>query len=624
MGCCGGWYEHRSANSFAHTYCVYFYTLYRRHRVLVRNHQNLIRHNHGLTNMTLQLEQTIIEEQIEQAQSVVGCSTDEAFMHWSYSLFFESEDGEVPTDELIDGSQEKHVDIIHIEDYPDDSHAKIYIIQSKNTMGFSSNSMILISNGLRWIFQQPKQDYENLGNSPLVAKIKEIRELRKNYGASNLDVQVLFITKGDTQTLSQEYHQERDSMLNKWSSVNFQSFEVAEIGAKELVDRLNELEATTRKINEDIKVVYDVNRPSIIQFQSEGIRSFICTVPAYEIARVAGTEPKNAIFDKNVRRYLGLRGRVNSDIYYTCTNHETAQRFWFMNNGITMVCDKIDFTLDPDNPSIKVNNVQIINGCQTSLTLKQARDDGALCEEVYIQAKIFESTNQDFVNKIVLATNNQNSINHRDLYANDDKQILIQKIMEEQYQYYYERKANEFRDDKTIPKGRVVNNEKAAQAYLAIVKKKPTVARAQKYKIFTDEYYSELFEKAQVGHLLLAYLIYKLCADQGKIRSKTLDSSDLEHSVVTYGVFHVARVLGFLVFNSETWPKQGSSKLNEKIKQFSDANNEAVKLYEQARDIMVDVLSKNEDKFTSPNNYFKSHGIQSHINVALKTEDAAP
>ncbi|MBK1670200.1 hypothetical protein CKO28_19385 [Rhodovibrio sodomensis] len=225
---------------------------------------------------------------------------------------------------------------------------------------------------------------------------------------------------------------------------------------------------------------------------------------------------------------------------------------------------------------------------------------------------------------MVLATNNRNSINHRDLYANDDKQILIQKIMREQYGYYYERKANEFRDDKTIPRGRIVNNEKAAQAYLAIVQKKPTVARAQKYKIFTDEYYSGLFEKADVGQLLLSYLMYKLCADQGKIQARKLDSSDLQHSVVTYGVFHVARILGFLTFNSEKWPKHNDKSLADKIELFSEAGNEAIKLYEQARDLMVKVVRSNEDKFTSPNNYFKSHGIQSHINSALHTEDSPP
>ncbi|WP_200342553.1 hypothetical protein [Rhodovibrio sodomensis] len=139
-------------------------------------------------------------------------------MHWAYSLYFEPEDDEVPADELIDGAQEKHVDIIHIEDHPEDSHAKIYIIQTKNTKGFSSNSLILINNGLRWIFEKPKSEYENLKNSSLIAKTKEIRELRKNYGTSNLEVQVLFITKGDTYELSEEYKQEKNRCNRKVES----------------------------------------------------------------------------------------------------------------------------------------------------------------------------------------------------------------------------------------------------------------------------------------------------------------------------------------------------------------------------------------------------------------------
>lgn len=85
-----------------------------------------------------------------------------------------------------------------------------------------------------------------------------------------------------------------------------------------------------------------------------------------------------------------------------------------------MVCDFFDFTRDPDNPSLKIKNAQIVNGCQTTVTLREAYEKKKLDESVKVLLRVYSTDNPSLVEKITLTTNNQNKITDRDdLRAND-------------------------------------------------------------------------------------------------------------------------------------------------------------------------------------------------------------
>ena len=230
------------------------------------------------------------------------------------------------------------------------------------------------------------------------------------------------------------------------------------MGVNEL-DRINNMRRNKgRNIDANIPIVYDANRPSIIEFDTAGVRSILCTVSGADLAKLAQIEPRDAIFDSNVRGNLGLGGQVNKSIYNTASNDGGAENFWFMNNGITMVCDDLSVVRDPDNPSVKVDNVQIINGCQTTSSIRSAFEDQKLSDKVKVQIKIYESKDQKFIDDVVIATNNQNSIGTRDLHANDEIQQLIQRKIEEDFGLFYERKRGEAKSAK-IPKANVIGSE---------------------------------------------------------------------------------------------------------------------------------------------------------------------
>lgn len=533
----------------------------------------------------------------------------EDFLRWIYDLLFGLDEDEIPTDELIEGSGEKQLDVIRVEDDVENRKAHIHIVQAKKTSGFAANVVVLIANGLSTVLETKKADVAKLKNKVLSEKILEIRDLLKTYGYGSVELSIYFATLGNTEDTGQEIHEATEKLKGKANSFGFAEFNFHLLGAAELYDLWFEKFNADRRINQDINIIYDVNRASIIEYMAEGYKAVVCTISGEEVARLASLEPKDAIFDMNVRGHLGLGGRVNSSILRAAQIESEAKTFWFKNNGITMVCKKLDVNKDPDEPVVKVQNVQIINGCQTSVTLREVHKAGKLQDSVRLLAKIFQIDDSSLISKIVLATNNQNSIVSRDLYANDECQMLIQQTVATKLGLFYERKRGEARANGRT-RSETIDSEKAGQAYLAIKKKQPTTSRAQKYKIYDTDLYVEIFEKSSPLQLALCYSLYEYCKKRGLKEAKKLERGDDTHSLLTYGVFHLARAFSYFVFKSEELPANEetliavTSKLRNNDKSLNAPFNKAKKLCSR-------VLKK--AKVASANNYFKAQQAQQQI-----------
>lgn len=565
-----------------------------------------------------QIRKTFIEEQTEYLASQATDNLDEAFEFLVTSLIFDIEPEEIDAQDMIGGSQDKQMDVIRITDKEDEGSAEIEIIQAKNVNGFSSDICIKIRNGLKWMFEIPKSEYSTLKNQDLVNKIKELRELRSKYGPSNLNVFVYFVTKGNTGELSEEYLQERKILVEKYSSVGFGKFEYKEVGSIELVDYIDEQDRLKKQVDIRLPIQYDVNKPSVLKYISGETEALICTVLGSDLAKVTNQEPKDAIFDMNVRPFYGTKGKVNSDIYSTCTGKD-SYRFWFLNNGVTMVCDEFDLIQDPDKTEVKIINAQIVNGCQTTVTIREAFNSQELKADVRVLLRVYSTDNPKLVEKITLTTNNQNKITSRDLRANDKVQRDVQRLMEEKFEFKYERKNKEFSKVRGIARQKVVPNTKAAQAYLAIVRKKPSNARGYLGAIWSD-FYKEIFTNATVSDLLATYLIYKYCNEMAMKARKFSELTRDELDVRVYGSFHIARVIGYFITN-DRWGKNNLQFIDDLIPKLVDKSKMTEELYISAQNLVLSIRnSENEENKTVPALYFKTKRLQNSINQKLNSQ----
>jgi len=562
----------------------------------------------------LKIRQNWINEQTLHLKKELNFrKTDVAFLWLVISLLLDLSPDQIDPEDIVDGGQDKQIDFIHIDDNQDKGYAEILLVQAKNTDGFSSNTVIKIENGLDWIFERPLDDVKQLKNKSFRNKIEEIRQLRISYGASNLSIKVYHITNGDKSSLSHEYLEQSKKILDKYSNLGFDDFIFDQLGAHELVELINESERVKKQIDVSIPIIYDVNRASVMEFSQGDTKAFVCTISGEELAKLAATEPRDAIFDLNVRPYYGSKGKVNRDIRETCTNDD-APRFWFLNNGLTMVCDYFDFTRDPDNPVLKIKNAQIVNGCQTTVTIREAYEKNELDKRVKVLLRLYATDNSTLIDKITLTTNNQNKVTSRDLRANDAVQRDIEKLMLEKYGYYYERKNKQYRNLRGPNKKKIVPSPKAAQSYLAIVRAKPANARGYLGAIWSD-FYSEIFEHASVIDLLVSYKIFQMCREKSLEIKKLKRVSAIKKDCSVYGIFHIARVIGFLLLRDQ-WGHQNTDKVERILKMF-EQNSLDEKDYDKAINIIIKLRKADKKEYPVPAMYFKNTVSQRKLNNYL-------
>lgn len=557
----------------------------------------------------MDIREQIVEDQIEKLNVNLDLNDEnKAFQIFGHSLFIDSSVYLYDDNDDVDGGQDKQIDNITIEEK--DGEGIIYITQSKNEDSFSSNSLIQIKNGLNWIFNKKRADVDTLANVKFRDKIKNCKDLIALIGPSNIEVRVAYITNGLSTNISDECIQEIRSIKEKFDNDTFSKFTFEMIGAIEIVDRINSQEKKNKKIRADIEIKYDTNSPSLIKYHSHGLKGIICTTTAKEIARIVKEDDKGFVFDLNVRKYLGNLGAVNKDIKETCSDEDTSYLFWFLNNGVTIVCDKVDTVTDPDNPHLKIENLQIVNGCQTSSSLAIAEQEGILQEDTMVILKVFETSDLELVDKVVLTTNNQNKITNRNLRANDK----IQRDLERAFaihSFFYERKPRQFQDKDST---KIIPNELAATAYLAIALKRPSDARSRKYKIWSD-YYDSIFKSIHVETFIVNHLIKQRTTKYIKSSNLVNSTDDLKRYVAKNGQFHVARMASFIYRKLDNW--SDVNLLKSQLLELESDPNFIDEHVQNGFDAIIQVLNDNDALKVDLNNTLKSSSFDNLLSAEL-------
>lgn len=186
-------------------------------------------------------------------------------------------------------------------------------------------------------------------------------------------------------------------------------------------------------------------------------------IPTIEIAKILD-QYKNSILKYNPRSYLEIQGKsVNSAIRDTIMNKRTNE-FALFNNGITMLSDETFLNLkigQKDKAQLLVKNPQIINGGQTAYTLGKVLAENPDKSEIFegkevllkvitfLDDEIDSTKKRQLIREISKATNQQSVVTNADKKANDEIQVIIQRVLFKRLGIFYERKRGEFGDGVT-------------------------------------------------------------------------------------------------------------------------------------------------------------------------------
>ena len=245
----------------------------------------------------------------------------------------------------------------------------------------------------------------------------------------------------------------------------------------------------------------------------------------------------NKLFERNIRHYLGLAGnRVNEAVAATLRDPGQRANFYFYNNGLTLTCSQFRHNaLQRDSWTVHVNDLQIVNGGQTTRTVQRVYEQiGAEIGAAEVLVRIYEIQPDDseLVEAITFATNSQNPVDLRDLKANDPRQKnLAEAIAGLGYKYRAKR------EDQTVTADEFTSAV-IAEAVLAVWRNRPHQARFSGREHF-GALYNTIFEKNLNGaQAIIAALLLRHAENRRKRPPQ--DAPDF----LAYGSRFIAMLMG--------------------------------------------------------------------------------
>ncbi len=134
------------------------------------------------------------------------------------------------------------------------------------------------------------------------------------------------------------------------------------------------------------------------------------------------------LFDQNIRRSLGLT-EVNQKIRTTLK--DSPEAFWYLNNGITVLCESLSKTLKGSSRSVGTFDLigaSVVNGAQTVRSIFEVaheNPDTADDARVWVRLISLAGCPAGFAGVVTEATNTQNQVEARDFVSLDPVQAAL-------------------------------------------------------------------------------------------------------------------------------------------------------------------------------------------------------
>ncbi len=348
---------------------------------------------------------------------------------------------------LCDGAGDGGIDVALLDtgpdsssDAPEESGHSWYLVQSKYGSAFAGTATLL-TEGQKVVDtldgRRPRL------NSLAEGTLERLNNFRNGAGPSDRII-LVFATE---RPLSDTERRALDDVRNMGRGRLGPLFDVEAISIQTIFNRLREEAAAQAGQRLSIDV-----RAHVVPSGEDLLVGSIGLLDLHDFLRRYRnrTGDLDQIFEKNVRRFLGGRGKVNRGMQATL--RDAPERFGLYNNGITLVVS--DYSLADDDLSLV--EPYIVNGCQTSRTIwevcHQRLDSGGTGANPEVDAWKARAAQGSVVVKVIKVgnsgelllqaitryTNSQNAVREKDFLALTEDFRTWQRQLADHYDIYLE------------------------------------------------------------------------------------------------------------------------------------------------------------------------------------------
>lgn len=326
-------------------------------------------------------------------------------------------------------------------DEPEESGHSWYLIQSKYGSAFSGTDTLL---------REGQKVIDTLdGKRPKLNSLAEgLQERLSNFrNAAGQSDRVVLVFATERNLLEPERRVLDDLRAMGRARIGT-LFDVEAISIETIFQRLQEQEAeqASQRLGIELKATFAASGGGLLvgAIKLTNLYDFL---KSYR----AETGDLDRIYEKNVRRFLGARGKVNRAMQATL--REAPERFGLYNNGITIVVH--DFEEGPNG--VMLIEPYIVNGCQTTRTIWEVchqrlssggtgsnpeRDQWKARAEIGVVVakivKVGEAGGEVLLGAITRYTNSQNAVREKDFLALTGDFRTWQRELSDHYDLYLE------------------------------------------------------------------------------------------------------------------------------------------------------------------------------------------
>jgi hypothetical protein len=368
------------------------------------------------------LDQRLIASRVKAEADERGVPLSKGFAPIVLQALFRLTETEV-NDCITDGGNDQGIDAVHIEG---GQQPVVHLINCRYresetrsaSRNFPSAELSKILSFLDLAISGSTDSEGTLLNSELADKVNLISKLLDDGAPVNFRVHL--VSNG----LPLQPN-EREAFLGRLTP--YKHVKLSEVGVSELASLLSQ--RTPQNLEVKLKLSSAVHSQKTYA-GALSVNAIVCSVSADQIVEFvrdkANPDKVNwDVFDQNLRGFLGLANDVNDRVFRTAVG-EDCYKFWYLNNGIAIVCQEFRIQPRRERPTITLVDPQIVNGCQTSNVLFEVwRDRPERLGEIDVMVRIYSTNDDQMRREIAQATNTQTKVTARDLRSND---LVQQKI----------------------------------------------------------------------------------------------------------------------------------------------------------------------------------------------------
>ena len=319
----------------------------------------------------------------------------------------------------------------------------------------------------------------------LIYNLKFIKELIKNVSINDgaVEINLFYLANCDAKPKSMNMFEElsndiRNNMIRgfKHNHVN-----VNLLYGKGFVDFLEE--------HNNIELKMKISKSDMLYKNNLFCIGLVCLKDLVDFVTLNG-EINLSLFDGNVRDSYKSSSSINKDIIETLEKKITINDFWWLNNGITIICKSMKKGMG----NLRISEPQIVNGLQSVVAIYDTFKEGnKLNANKKIMVRILVENENSNIDTIIKTTNTQNPVDDYLLSSTKPIHREIEKaFLAFGNGYYYDRRKNYYKNLKK-DKNKIFDIKYTFKTYSSIFLGIPSQVRTatkKNFKLYNDQVFN--------------------------------------------------------------------------------------------------------------------------------------